>query len=584
MNQKKRVRSLLRVSSKQQLHDDDIPIQRAEIANYISKQSDWVFDKEYIEKAISAFKNTVQEREVLLQILEDAKAKQFDVLLTFMSDRIGRLEEYSMYIATLNKLGIEVWTIKEGLLSTEEDTDRLTLFIKFWSNERESRKTGQRVKAAQCEMVKQGKHVGGKAPYGYELVYSGEISNHGRALKKLQIVEDEAAIVREIFRLSAEENLGSFAIAKHLNKQGILGINGNEWKSCTISDRLKNPIYMGYLTYNRRTHKDTYQKNPQEDWIYSEEQQQDLVIVSAEVWYKSQRNREKRKATISKVKEDYGITTTGKLPLMGLAYCGYCGTRLTNGSRYDTWLKKDGTKVKKVCGRYKCTQKANASLRCEGSALYRADEIEPIIFTEVNKYMNKLKQSNVYTDILKNQEKSRKAILKEVESIQKEIQSIDSDIKVLEDNIPQALTGKGLFSAEKLSTLLQEKESQKKSIQLRLDQKQQEYNSTSLTHKDIDKFSQIIPNWEQEFTSSPIHIKKVLLSKIIERIDIYKDEIRIVFKISEEAFRKEGLLGESKAISEENQEKREENQGENLPIKGGSHHTTPYRHDLTLPT
>lgn len=573
MNQKKRVRSLLRVSSKQQLHDDDIPIQRAEIANYISKQPDWEFDKEYIEKAISAFKNTVQEREVLLQILEDAKAKQFDVLLTFMSDRIGRLEEYSMYIATLNKLGIEVWTIKEGLLSTEEDTDRLTLFIKFWSNERESRKTGQRVKAAQCEMVKQGKHVGGKAPYGYELVYSGEISNHGRALKKLQIVEDEAAIVREIFRLSAEENLGSFAIAKHLNKQGILGINGKEWKSCTISDRLKNPIYMGYLTYNRRTHKDTYQKNPQEDWIYSEEQQQDLVIVSAEVWYKSQRNREKRKATISKVKEDYGITTTGKLPLMGLAYCGYCGTRLTNGSRYDTWIKKDGTKVKKVCGRYKCTQKANASLKCEGSALYRADEIEPIIFTEVNKYMNKLKQSNVYTDILKNQEKSRKAILKEVESIQKEIQSIDSDIKALEDNIPQALTGKGLFSAERLSTLLQEKEIQRKSIQSRLDQKQQEYNSTSLTHKDINKFSQIIPNWEQEFTSSPIHIKKVLLGKIIERIDIYKDEIKITFKISEEAFKKEGL-------SEKNQEEKEENQGENLPIKGGSHHTTPYRHGL----
>lgn len=577
MNQKKRVRSLLRVSSKQQLHDDDIPIQRAEIANYISKQPDWEFDKEYIEKAISAFKNTVQEREVLLQILEDAKAKQFDVLLTFMSDRIGRLEEYSMYIATLNKLGIEVWTIKEGLLSTEEDTDRLTLFIKFWSNERESRKTGQRVKAAQCEMVKQGKHVGGKAPYGYELVYSGEISNHGRALKKLQIVEDEAAIVREIFRLSAEENLGSFAIAKHLNKQGILGINGKEWKSCTISDRLKNPIYMGYLTYNRRTHKDTYQKNPQEDWIYSEEQQQDLVIVSAEVWYKSQRNREKRKATISSVKEDYGITTTGKLPLMGLAYCGYCGTRLTNGSRYDTWTLKDGTKVKKVCGRYKCTQKANASLQCEGSALYRADEIEPIIFTEVNKYMNKLKQSNVYTDILKNQEKSRKAILKEVESIQKEIQSIDSDIKALEDNIPQALTGKGLFSAERLSTLLQEKESQKKEIQSRLDQKQQEYNSTSLTHKDINKFSRIIPNWEQEFTSSPIHIKKVLLGKIIERIDIYKDEIRIVFKISEEAFRSEGLSEESHAIPEESQEEKGENQGENLPIKGGSHHTILYK-------
>ena len=33
----------------------------------------------------------------------------------------------------------------------------------------------ERVKAAQQEMVRQGKHAGGYAPYGYELMYNGEI-------------------------------------------------------------------------------------------------------------------------------------------------------------------------------------------------------------------------------------------------------------------------------------------------------------------------------------------------------------------------------------------------------------------------
>ena len=46
----KRARTLLRVSSRQQLHDDDIPIQRAEAEQFIAKHSDWVFDKEYLEK------------------------------------------------------------------------------------------------------------------------------------------------------------------------------------------------------------------------------------------------------------------------------------------------------------------------------------------------------------------------------------------------------------------------------------------------------------------------------------------------------------------------------------------------------
>lgn len=551
----KRVRSLLRVSSKQQLHDDDIPIQRAEIANYIFKQPDWQLEHEYIEKAISAFKNTVQEREVLLQILEDAKQKKFDILLTFMSDRIGRKEEYSMYIATLNNLGIEVWTIKEGLLSSSDSTQRLLVYLKFWGNENESRKTSQRVKAAQCEMVKRGKYVGGKAPYGYELVYSGEISNHGRALKKLVIKESEAKIVQEIFRLSIEENLGSYSIAKRLNVQGILSATGNEWKSCTISDRLKNPIYMGYITYNRRTHKETYQTNPQEEWIYSEKPVEELQIITPKKWHKAQELREKRNDSFNATKETYAVTTSGSLPLMGLVYCGSCGTRLTNGSRYDSWNLKSGEQVKKMCRRYKCTQRANASIKCKGSAIYKADEIEPIIFTEVNKYMKKLKESNIYVEIQRNKEQARKTILREVDTIRKELQSIRSDIKALESNIPQSLQGKGLFSAEKLSTLLEDKEQLKIQTQQRLDLKQQEYNSTQLSNKDINKFRAIIPNWEQEFTEAPVNIKKILLSKIIERIEIKNVEIRIVFRISEEAF------VESEEKGKEGKEAEEEKKG-----------------------
>lgn len=111
----KRVRTLLRVSSKQQLHDDDIPMQRAQAKQYIAGRPDWVFDKEYMEKAVSAYKNSVEEREVLQEILSDARERKFEVLLAYMSDRIGRQEEYSFYVAALNRLGIEVWTISLSL-------------------------------------------------------------------------------------------------------------------------------------------------------------------------------------------------------------------------------------------------------------------------------------------------------------------------------------------------------------------------------------------------------------------------------------------------------------------------------------
>ena len=116
----KRVRTLLRVSSRQQLHEDDIPLQREETRSYIARHQDWVFDKEYLEKAVSAYKNGVEDREVLMQIKEDAENKEFDILLTYMTDRIGRREEYIFYINALYEAGIEVWTVKDGKIKNDE--------------------------------------------------------------------------------------------------------------------------------------------------------------------------------------------------------------------------------------------------------------------------------------------------------------------------------------------------------------------------------------------------------------------------------------------------------------------------------
>lgn len=533
---KKRVRSLLRVSSRQQLHDDDIPIQRAEIADYIFKQPDWEFDSEYIEKAVSAFKNTVQDREVLLQILEDARAHKFDILLTYMSDRIGRKEEYSMYIATLNRLGIEVWTIKEGQLKTQDDTDRLMLYIKFWGNERESNKTGQRVKDAQKEMIKAGKHVGGYAPYGYEFVYSGEISSHGRSLKRHRIVEEQAKVVREIFRLSVEEDLGAYAIAKRLNEQGIPGIHGGEWRAGTVSDRLKNPIYMGYLTYNRRSHKDTYKKNPQEEWVFSEAPLKELEIVTPEIWQKAQQRRKQRRQKAVGGKEKSEVTTSGSLALMGLAYCACCGKKLTNGSRYDSWTLKNGEKVKKMCGRYKCTQRADASAKCNGKTLHKQKELEDAVFEVVGQYLSGLKKSNVYRDIIDKQEAEQKNIRKEWEGIRRRCDSIRMDINTLNAQIPQAMRGEGVFSEERLSSILKEKEAEQNRLNQQLRLKQQEYEAAVTASRDLNGSLEFIPDWNFEFQKADTHLKKVLLSKLIERIEVGREEIKIIFKISEIAF------------------------------------------------
>lgn len=538
---KKRVRTLLRVSSKQQLHDDDIPIQRAETEQFIAKQPDWEFDKEYIEKAVSAYKNTVEDREVLQQILEDARNKEFDILLTYMSDRIGRQEEYSTYVATLNSLGIEVWTIKDGQLKTEEHIDKLLNYIRFWQNAGESKKTSMRVSDTQREMVKAGKFVGGKAPYGYKLVPSGEISNHGRLLKKLEIEPKEAEVVQKIYSYAIHQGFGYDRIAKALNAEGIPPITTDKWKNSTIASILKNPIYMGYYSINRRKNHPNFVRLDRRDWIYSEKQIPEIVIISQKDWERAQEIREARKNKLNQAKDvnhkqyeeqhNVPFSTSGKLLLIGLAYCGYCGKRLKNGSYCNHWtVKSTGEKKTAFSGRYVCPE------RCKERGLYSQNYLENIVENVVSSYMRTLKNIDISEELQKIQKQKRATVQKELKQLQKEQSTLKLDIETLEEKIPEAIRGDYFFSVEKLSDLIKEKEKALEETKQRAKVIQSELSAVDIQDEELKQFINHIPNWEELYTNAEIPEKQMILASLIDKIIVKDDDITIRFKINLENF------------------------------------------------
>ena len=534
----KRVRTLLRVSSRQQLHDDDIPIQRAEAEQFISKHADWIFDKEYLEKGISAYHNGVEDREVLQEIMQDAKQGAFDILLAYMSDRIGRQEEYSFYVAELNRLGIEVWTIKDGQLKTEEHIDKLLNYIRFWQNEGESKKTGMRVHDTMVEMVKEGKFVGGKAPYGYKLVLSGEISNHGRALHKLVIVPEQAEIVRMIFSYAVNKGMGFQKIAKTLNETGIPAPTTSEWKSGTIRSILMNPVYMGYVAYNRRkSGRENYTHLDRKDWTYAKEQNPDLMIVSQEVWERAQEIREARKKKINESKqatnelymEQYNVpfSTRGRLALTGLVSCGYCGAKLKNTGYANHWTcKTTGEKKVSYVGRYGCPN------QCRQRSSYSQDYLESIVFSAAENYLDNLKKIDISTEIEEMQQQQSKNIHREMKDLDKELKGLDIDICTLEDKLPEAIRGEFAFSADKLSSMIAEKETRKKELEKVKNRLKVQLEEISIKLEDMRQFMELIPNWRELFEESDVSTKRMLLSALIDRIIVTDDEINIKFKIS----------------------------------------------------
>lgn len=547
----KRVRVLLRVSSNQQLDaDGDLDIQRQIDLDYIREHKDWVLDKkEYFEGSNSGYKNAVEKRDILKEILEDAKNGEYDILVVYKDDRVGRrMWEIGSYVMTLKRYGVDIYTVKDGCISPETDDimGQMVLALRYGNAQKSSSDTGMRVKDTAKKLVQKGRFMGGKAPYGYSLEYSGEISKHGRALKHLVIISEQAEVVVFIYDLAFYKEYGSVKIAKILNThEKYKDMAPNDiWKAGTITSILTNPIYAGYTAYNRRTRTDgVYHKLGSDNWIVAEECNPEIAIVEVYIWNGVQDLRKKRADNIAKTDEhkDPNITVMisnrGTLALMDVLYCGYCGCKMTNGSRYNYWtIKSTGEKRSGKVGIYKCQDAWSGAVH-PGRGFYRADKIEPIVFNSISEYIGRLQENDdVFQEIEINKQKEKKAVRTELEKEKQELLKIQKKIDVMEENIPQAMTGEYPLSLDDLVRLIdKQKETYSKQQEI-IKQKEERLKNMDVSISEWGYLREQIPTWQQVFLDADSHTKRVLVDKLVERIDVMEEQITIRFRIRLEDF------------------------------------------------
>ncbi|MEE0896846.1 MAG: recombinase family protein, partial [Acutalibacteraceae bacterium] len=170
----KKVYCLYRVSTKQQVDKvkDDIPMQRIACQEFAERQGDWIIEKEFLEKGISGFKVSANDRDAIVELKEAAAKGEFDVLLVYMFDRIGRREDETPFVVeNLVRQGVEVWSTQEGQQKFENHTDKLLNYIRFWQASGESAKTSMRLKTRMAQLTEDGIYHGGNVPIGYAAVH-----------------------------------------------------------------------------------------------------------------------------------------------------------------------------------------------------------------------------------------------------------------------------------------------------------------------------------------------------------------------------------------------------------------------------
>ena len=538
----KRVRMLLRVSSNQQLEaDGDLSVQRQLVKDYISNQPDWQLDeKEYFEGSNSGYKNAVVDRNILCRI---ALQKIDDILVVYKDDRIGRrMWEIGAYVMSLKSFGVDIYTVKDGCISPESDDimGQMMLALRYGNAQKSSSDTGMRVKDTAQKLVQKGKFMGGKAPYGYKLELSGEVSKHGRALHHLVVVPEQAEVVKYIYELSLHKEFGATKISKILNEHEIYKDRAPRdiWKSGTIVSILTNPVYAGYTAYKRRERVDgRYHRLDSKDWIFAEKPDTEIAIIDENMWNQVQDTRKQRADKYIKSLENQNVTVirrnSGMLALIDVLHCGYCGRKMTNGSKYNYWTIKDtGERRTSKIAIYKCPNAWNG-IPHEKTKQYRADQIEPVVFEALAEYIGKLQENeDVFTQIEENQSRQKAVKQSELDKEQSELENIQQKISVMENNIPNAMTGDYPLSLEELAGIIRKHKELEQKHKRIVEERKAELDAMKVSMDDWENIRSKIPTWQDVFWNADTTTKRVLVNKLIERIDITKDSVNIRFKIN----------------------------------------------------
>jgi len=173
--------------------------------------------------------------------------------------------------------------------------------------------------------IQSGQYSGGIIPYGYQL---------NPNTKKLEINEEEAKIVRQIFYWINENGMTCYSIAPQLNALGIptryskdgRGIRGKAtaklWRPGRVYNMLRNPTYKGEWVYGKRSKKR----------LHSLVTSTCPHVVDVNTFDKAQ-SRLKANSLWSdrNSKRFYLLRGLVKCDVCGHAYCGYCSHSTRNG-------------------------------------------------------------------------------------------------------------------------------------------------------------------------------------------------------------------------------------------------------------
>lgn len=305
-----------RYSSHQQDHGFSIEAQLDACHTHAEKQG-WILYRDYIDRAISGKSD---DRAAFQEMIKDAthiNPAPFDCVLVHKTDRFARNRHDSVHYKNLLKLrGIRVFSVTQPTIGGDDPSNIILESVLEGMDEFYSVNLARETLKGMIQTAKMGFWSGGRAPFGYNLI---EVFYEDKRKKKLEINPAESVVVKQIYDIYLQGDIGVKSLTNHINEMGYKTREKYNFTRNTIWQILTNEKYCGDFIFGKnQERKGKYHIKFEPVRVY------DCfpAIIPRVQWERTQMILKERSPEVSPPR-----TTSSSYLLSGLIKCGKCGAR-----------------------------------------------------------------------------------------------------------------------------------------------------------------------------------------------------------------------------------------------------------------
>lgn len=330
---------------------------------------------------------SIFNRPEMLKLLSELE--NYDAVLCMDIDRLGRgdMQEQGLMMNKFRYTDTKIITPRE-VYNPGNEKDEMFFEFKGIIARNELKAIKRRMGEGRKRTIEQGGYIA-EPPYGYIRAWDGKIPT-------LSPHPEQAEVVRMIFDMYVNQNMGTYSIANHLNQMGLSGRKGTGFSRNTVRFILQNKTYIGLIQWNRNKHirkKSPDEKNrrqimPEKDWIVVKGKHP--AIVDEDIFWKADKIRRSHSHPPSN-------NGTVKNPFCGLLYCGVCGSLMTRQySKKHNWQRV-------ICTTKGCTKSATV------------EQVEKQFYRDIDNFVKKCESGLVDFGIDKGQTESTENAIEKLE-------------------------------------------------------------------------------------------------------------------------------------------------------------------------